>query len=416
MTDIIVPSLLWYGNKAIKLTFPDEWKINVCHMHGYNLQHLTINKIRQKIYHPIGKKRLSKLAKEKEEAVILFDDLTRPTQARYIVPYVLEELRRAGIMNDHIRFVCATGAHAPCNRIDFSKKLGEDIVEQYPIYNHNPFHNLTYVGETTYGTPVEVNSEVIECDLKIGIGCIIPHPMTGFTGGAKIVMPGVASIRSIIHNHCDIGNECFDRISTTGWRDPRSNDVRRDMEEFAKMIELDFKIDVLVNERGEIIDLVSGDFVKGYERGIELGKQIYKTKLPGDKADIVIANTYMKANQAVNGLRIAMEAVKEGGVIVLIANAPEGQNMHYLYGKFGKKRGGMLWSTPPVYQKNVDIIVYSQYIEKDPLLEIADPETLEWAKDWSEVIELLKNRVSSSPKVTVFPCAGIQVPSYTFEQ
>ena len=316
-------------------------------MNGDNLPRLSDKEILSRIANPIGSRTLKDLASEKKEAVIIFDDMTRPTQTSRIVTHVLDALRKGGISDDHIRFVDALGAHGANSRIDFAKKMGEQIVEGFPIYNHNPFGNLTEVGETVNGTPVKINSEVMACDLKIGIGCIIPHSMTGFTGGGSIIVPGVASIETICYNHCSVGGECFENISTTGWKPAEGNRARADIDEAARLAGLDFKVDVVVNGEGEISSASAGDFFAQHAEGAKAAKEVYSTDFQGSY-DVVVSNTYPRANQAVTGMNLAVQAVKEGGVIVLIVDSPEGQCTHYVYGKFGKKLGGTLWSSPPV--------------------------------------------------------------------
>jgi len=160
---------------------------------------------------PIGAKPLRKLAENKRGVVIIFDDLTRPTRAFEIVPYMMDEIRKAGIKDGDVSFICANGAHGTFNRMDFAKKLGEEIVENYAVFNHNPYSNLVYLGHTSYGTPLEINAEVMMCNLKIAVGCMLPHPHFGYSGGAKIIVPGVAGIRSITYNHVDLGG--FSRVS-----------------------------------------------------------------------------------------------------------------------------------------------------------------------------------------------------------
>ncbi|GAH98314.1 unnamed protein product, partial [marine sediment metagenome] len=134
----------------------------------------------------------------KKEVVIIFDDMTRVTRVAKIMPFVLEELAAAGIPDNRIRFIVALGLHSTMWRQHFVKKLGEEVVARFPVYNHNPFYNCTYVGTTsTYKTRVYANEEVMKCDLKIAIGSVVPHPMSGFGGGGKIIMPGVASFETI---------------------------------------------------------------------------------------------------------------------------------------------------------------------------------------------------------------------------
>lgn len=411
---VTVPTRYWQGKHALTLKFPDRWNVRTYHMGGCNAPRLSDLQIRTRLAEPIHSETLHNLASKRKEAVVIVDDMTRPTQCFRIIPHVLNELARAGISDDHVRFVVALGAHGMNNRADFVKKLGEQTVQRFPIYNHNPFANLRDLGTTKRGTPVQINNEVMVCDLKVGVGCVLPHSMAGFGGGGKIMLPGVASIESICHNHCEIGGECFGEVSSTGFGPVEDNAARADINEAAEMAGLDFKADAIVNELGEISGIFAGDSVEAWKRGVEAGKGAYWTDSPSD-ADVVVANAYLKENQAVSAMSIATHAVRDGGTIVLIANAPEGQNAHYLYGKFGKRIGGKLWARPPSYSKKMTIIVYSRYRERDPLLEVADPEHLSWTRTWSETVEAVSASINKrSPKVAVFPTAGIQVPSSAY--
>ena len=190
MNIVKVPQLAWYGTKELELPLPDSWQVEVCNMAGYNRPAMKPDQIKASISNPIGMPPIRELAKGKKEVVIIFDDMTRVTRVAEIVPFVLEELAEAGIPDDRIRFIIALGAHGAVNRLDFVKKLGEETVARFTVYNHDAFVNSTYVGTTTNcGTKVYVNEEVMKCDLKIAIGSVVPHPMGGFGGGGKIILP-----------------------------------------------------------------------------------------------------------------------------------------------------------------------------------------------------------------------------------
>jgi nickel-dependent lactate racemase len=263
----------WHDKRALDLKFPDQWGIKVYHMKGHDSPELSDLQIRRRLMDPIHSEDLHKLAAKRKEAVILFDDLTRPTPTFRIIPHILTELAKGGISPQHVRFVCASAAHGMSNRADFARKLGERVVERFPVYNHNPFHNLQDLGVTTRGTPVQINKEVMGCDLKIGIGGILPHSMAGFGGGGKIILPGVASIESICHNHCNIAGDCFERTSFIPFKSIEHNESRADINEAAKMAGLDFKIDTIINESGKISDLFAGDPIEEWKEGVEEGKR-----------------------------------------------------------------------------------------------------------------------------------------------
>ena len=138
----------------------------------------------------LGTKPLKDMAIGKKQVVIIFDDLARPSPTWKIIPFILQELHKAGIQDHQIRFVAAYGTHSAMRQDDFVKKLGREIVTRFHIYSHNPYENLVDVGITDSGIPISINWEVMECDLKIGIGTLTRHDGAGFSGGAKIILPG----------------------------------------------------------------------------------------------------------------------------------------------------------------------------------------------------------------------------------
>ena len=414
MKTIEVPSLLWYGDIGLKLQFPEDWKIHLGAMPGANRPPLSPEAIRESFLNSIGSETISSLAAEREEVAIIFDDMTRPTRAYEIIPFILDELAKGGISDDHIRFVDALGCHGVDDRTDFVKKLGEDIVERFPVYNHNPFHSLTEIGKTSRGTPVQVNAEVMACDLKIGVGCVVPHPSAGYGGGAKIILPGVVGFDTIYHNHgviARVSPGSATRHPTVGWGKMEENIERLDMEETARLAKLDFKVDAIINERAEITALFTGDFVAEHREAVKLGRRVYETT-PIPEADIVVANTYAKANESSLAMSMALASVKKGGTVVLTANTPEAQITHYLGGKFGKERGGRLYF-PRSYPKVGKLVVFSPYKIVDPFLSWGNPDSFVWVKTWTEVLEELRTSDKDKPRVAVYPNAEIQCPPQT---
>src|SRR5262249_20518060 len=143
---------------------------------------------------PIGSPTIAELARGKRTACIVVDDLSRPTPADRLIPFVLDELERGGVARADIRFIIGIAAHRPMTREDCVKKLGEAIVDEFDVKNHHPYENLAELGKTKFNTPVLVNADFAAADIKICIGSICPHGGPGFGGGAKLVLPGVASI------------------------------------------------------------------------------------------------------------------------------------------------------------------------------------------------------------------------------
>jgi nickel-dependent lactate racemase len=402
----------WYGDTTARLRMPAQWTVKVRNMAGHNAAPASDQKIKAALANPIGARTIRQLAEGKKEAVIIFDDLTRPDPVSRLVPFVLDELHKGGISDDHIRFVSAPGAHKTMVREDHVKKLGEKIVEEYPVYNHNPYDFLVDLGKTSRGTPVRINREVMECDLKIGIGLIVMHAFAGFGGGAKIILPGVASMQTIEHNHLDVGGYGAGATPKPGTGPGRikENIIRFDMEETAKMAGLDVKIDTLVNNKREVTHVFAGNVVAEHREGVKAAKKHYGTE-PLTNADIVITNGYPQEDEAGKAFWAANASIKEGGTVVIVAQTPEGETHHYVYGQFGTKYGGHLWSPPKLrVPKAKRVMVFSKYKSKKDIGGFGKPEETLWLKTWREILEELKNDYPGKASVAVYPYAAIQNP------
>ena len=177
----------WEGERKLDIHFPEKWEVFFSPMEGHNAPPLRDDQIWEAFSRPIKSPPIHEAVKPKDQVVILFDDFTRPTPSHRIVPFILKELKRAGVEDDQIRFVAATGGHRPLDPGELIAKLGRLVVERFRVFNHNPFDNLVHVGTTSRGTRVLLNREVASCNYKIGIGCVIPHLTAGFGGGGKIL-------------------------------------------------------------------------------------------------------------------------------------------------------------------------------------------------------------------------------------
>jgi len=214
--------------------------------------------INKALFSPIGSESLFAIAKGKKKAVIAVDDISRPTPAYRILPIVINELKRAGIKEKNIRIIMSLGAHRPMLREDLIKKLGEDLWNSVEIHNHHPFENLVNLGISSRGTPIHINKLFMDADIKIGVGCIVPHNYAGFGGGGKIVLPGISGIDTLEANHQPAVQGLKGELGLVD-----GNEVRYDIEEIAQKVGLDFIINVVVNsQRG-----IAGGICRRYGKG-----------------------------------------------------------------------------------------------------------------------------------------------------
>ncbi|HXX35468.1 MAG TPA: lactate racemase domain-containing protein [Thermodesulfobacteriota bacterium] len=400
MKKISIPSRLWYENKERELTFPDRWEVDNLNPPGFDRPGLTPEKIREKVDHPIEGPSLREMAKGKKQAVIVFDDMTRPTPVKEIAPYVLESLHTAGMNKDQIRFIWALGSHGAYDMINARKKLGDEIVENYAVYNHDPFQNTVRLGRTPTGVELWFNREFMNCDLKIGIGCITPHVHVGFGGGAKIILPGVAGIETINQFH----NQLYRDRARTGLGNFPDNIMRAECDAAGDAVGLNFKVDCLVNRRGEITSLYAGTFRATHAAGAEEGKGHYG--IPhANGYDLAICNAYAKANESAIAIIFALTLLKpQEGVGVLISDAPEGQVAHYVMRGWGSDYGGRhYFARPRGFAERLmkKLIVLAPYPDRTSLDMICHVDDAVIVKTWPEVLALIEKEFPGRAKAAV---------------
>lgn len=401
--------MVWNGVSELNIDIPDKWNIQMCGMKGANRRHLTLPEIRTAITKPIGSQPIRELARGKKQVVIIFDDIQRATRIAEIIPFVLEELAAAGIPDEHIRFIAATGCHAAMDRYDFVKKLGEAVLHRFPVYSHNAFGCCVDVGTTTSGTRVMANAEVMSCDFKIGIGSIVPHTFAGFGGGAKIVMPGICAYETCRSFHRS-GSQARQKQAgkPVGLGVLEGNQLRLDMEEAAGLVGLDIKIDAVINACGETVALYTGSLKEEYPAAARDARDHYDTNQAVDQ-DIVIANTFAKVAECESGLEIAIPSLKSaGGDLVLIGNAPEGHVAHYLGGPWGRKKHNTSQVQCALPDRVKRLIIFNEYPDLTVLGYFAQPEKIVIITKWPEVLELLEKAHPGKTAVAIYPDADIQ--------
>jgi len=411
---VSIPTHAWFGDKTLELKFPENWEVHECRMEGHGAKAIGRDEMREAIENPIGTPPLSEMAKGKERVVILFDDFTRPTRVADIIPAVLDSLFDAGIKPEQIRFISALGTHRPMTRNELAGKLGEDIVMDYPVYNHNAWDNLVDMGKSSKGTPILVNQEYASCDLRIGIGCIIPHVDAGFSGGLKIVLPGVMGMKTINYNHMKATPRNPDgSISEFTFGKVYGNALRDDGAEIVQKIGFDFKVDAICNEVRETVKIYAGDGLESFYEGVRFGKKFYATQ-PFLGADVTVSNTFPIEDEAGKGLWPCYLSTREGGDAVMICHSPDGQIHHYGNARFGTDYGGEQFAMArklPESAYNRTFIVNPYHMKIDTEY-FAPPEKALVFKTWEQALEALQKDYGDGAKVAVYPCSSIQCPPF----
>src|SRR5688572_10933851 len=178
---------------------------------------------------PVGARRLDELARTRHRAVIAIDDITRPTRTAPIVSRVVTRLVAAGMPADAITIVLATGAHRPATADDIRLKVG-DAASRFRVVSHDPSDAVDDSGALLAGQPVRVNREFLAADLRITVGGVMPHPFAGFSGGGKIVLPGLSDLDAVVRSHK------YALMGFGGGLQLEGNKFRHDMERAVRVI------------------------------------------------------------------------------------------------------------------------------------------------------------------------------------
>jgi nickel-dependent lactate racemase len=285
--------------------------------------------IQQALDNPIGSLGLEELLRDKQkgnrypQVTVLIDDITRPTPTDRILPQVLNRIGRAGIPEQAVRIFVAMGTHRVMTEQELVTKVGNAVLEHYPIVNRDYLSaEFVHLGKTASGTPIEVDRTVVEADVKVAIGNVVPHVSAGWGGGSKIILPGACSRRTTDMMHL---MACIVQpvLEVLGRRD---NKPRAEMDAIAERLGLDFVLNTVMDEDKNILGAFAGHFIAAHRRACELAEQVMVVPVPRP-ADIVIVSAmpcHVDYWQGIKPYVYAHRAVREGGVIIFLLDGAEG--------------------------------------------------------------------------------------------
>ncbi len=279
--------------------------------------------IKEAIDNPLGSSKLSEFVKRGDRIAIVVDDYTRPCPNEKLLLPVLKELKQAGIVDSDIKIIVATGTHSPPDYEKIKEIVGDKVSRNYNVVS-NTQKNAEHisVGESKNGNPIEILREYLEADIKIILGDIEYHYFAGYGGTRKSILPGISSEKTIQNNHCML----FEKNSKTGKL--KENNLSLEMFEALRIAGCDFCLNVVLNSNHKIVGAWAGRPESVMDAGVKLVDSMYK-KTISEKPDIVIvsANGHphdINLYQAMKALHTAAQITKKDGVIILVAECPEG--------------------------------------------------------------------------------------------
>jgi lactate racemase len=278
--------------------------------------------IRRALDNPTGSPSIEACTEPAKQVALLFDDLQRPTPAHLALPEIMNRLNKAGVPDRRISAVCAMGTHPILNTEQLRTKVGDEVMSRLRdrVTCHDPKSpENVVVGRTEDGATIEINRVAAYADLVIGVGQCMPHPGAGYSGGFKIIMPGISSYKTVAEHHLSITG----RNGLTGNR-LDGNQFWERIVEAGRMTRLTFKIDFIINEKGQVIRAYAGDPEAEQREAARFAESLYSVDVPG-LPDITITSAAPLeiGVQATKALAMAAGATQPGGTIVWVASQKE---------------------------------------------------------------------------------------------
>lgn len=376
--------------------------------------------IRQALRHPIASAPLSELIKPEETVVLLVNDSTRVANSHIFLPVLIEELNSAGVPDKDISILFALGSHHPLTQAEMTELVGEPVANRIAMYNSEAKNETDFIslGTTSFGTPVAFHKRAVEADHIICTGSIVYHFFAGFGGGRKALFPGVAAFESIRCNHSLMLSPDAGLGRLTG------NPVYEDQVEGTQMCRPTFLLNVVLNEKKEFLGIFAGDYIQAHLEGCKFVESIYGVPLDAP-ADLVIAtcggypkdiNVYQMQKTMDN----AWLAVREGGVVILLAECIEGVGSDMMIEWMQKYQtperieeevrknfiigGHKAYAVTRLMKKATFILVSSLAPELASLLLFTPAGTL------GEALTIAHQKLGASPSTLLMPQGGLTVP------
>jgi lactate racemase len=312
-----------YGKQCVPLELPD---------HADVVFPKTVSgvadaraEIRKAMDHPIGSMPLPQIAHGKSDAVVIINDFTRPTPTDLMLDEILTDLSEAGISDDQVTVLIACGNHRPTTKEEMRHMVGPELSDRVRFVNHDckDEAQLTFVGTTDGGLPIWIHSLVAQASLKILTGLITPHHGAGYSGGRKSLIPGVAGLKTL-HQHHAFPIRPY--LPAMGWM--RGNPFHEEAVNGAKMVGVDFIVNVVKTPSGKIAKAVAGDLVAAHEKGVEICEDACGIPF-SHRYDVVIVTPGghprdVDLHQSQKAMSVAELVLAEQGILILVAQCPEG--------------------------------------------------------------------------------------------
>lgn len=317
---------LEYGRTGLDVELPDRSVVRTLSYKSVSPLIDPNAALRTVLHAPTGTSPLAQVAAGRRNACLLICDMTRPVPNEMMLRPVLETLEASGIAREQILILIATGLHRPNEGDELAEMVGRWVAENYRIENHHgqTLEEHTHLGTSPRGVPIWLDSRYVQADLKIAMGLIEPHFMAGFSGGRKLICPGIAALETVKvwHSPAFLEHPRADSGILDG------NPVHEENTWIARRAGCDFIVNVVIDAQRRPLKFVAGDMEQAFLEGCEFVRGIVVDTVP-EPVDIVVTSCAgypldTTFYQSVKGMGAALPIVKQGGTIILAASLSEG--------------------------------------------------------------------------------------------
>ena len=321
---------LAYGRDGMTVSLPDDRTTVIEPLFIPGLPD-EVGAIRTALRDPVGADPLRRMAAPADTVAISVCDITRPMPSKLVLPAVLRELGH--VDTEQITILIATGTHRANTRNELREMLGAEVVDSYRVVNHDAFDpdTLELTGETPNGIPIWLNRLWVNADVRITTGFVEPHFFAGFSGGPKMVAPGMAGFDTTMRLH----NAEMIAHPNSVWGITEGNPVHDAIRQISRQTGVHFAVDVTINRDHRITSVYTGDPEAVHRTACRFARST--AMQPVDEPFDVVVTTNsgypqdLNLYQAVKGMSAAAQVVKQGGTIICAAECSDGVPEHGLY-------------------------------------------------------------------------------------
>ncbi len=322
---------LAYGRAGLEVDFPAERTVVV---EPSTLPGLPdeAGALRDALRRPPAGPPLAERVRPSHRAAVAICDVTRPMPTARVLPVLLAEL---GLPAEQVVILVATGTHRSSTPAELESMVGRDILSRYRIVNHDARDpsQLVSLGRTASGIPILLNREWVEADVRITTGFVEPHFFAGFSGGPKLVAPGLAGLETVMELHS--ARLIGDPLST--WGEIDANPIHREIREIAARCGVDFAVDVTINRERQITAVFAGDLTVSHPAACRAVRRTAMQPVEREFDVVVTTNSGypldLNLYQSVKGMSAAARVVRPGGHIICAAECSDGIPQHGSYGR-----------------------------------------------------------------------------------